>query len=150
MTHNTEAPDFSHRLARQNLCRAIFDNLFEHNLLGALLSSKHFRLYLQDRFQVSECKDHATQTLCKDLPLQANTDKIHDIQIQMLKMFSAFFIEESQIESEEELMRDLDMKYYEVFKSLPGEFEPSHPEIIKIWNERRLCFSSKYFSKLQA
>lgn len=92
--------------SNQSLSRIIFDDLFENDLLGFLLSSHHFCKYLGrlesqlDRFSARHIKQ-----------IVSNSTLLQEFHASTLEMFAGVYIEECKHKSHGDLMRDLDNKY---------------------------------------
>ena len=97
--------DDSHKI----LSRSIFDHLLELDLLGILLSSKHFKLALLN----IALKLQLTELIELELLNEILSDdvKVLDFHQLMLSMYAGIYIEECKHDDPAKLMLDLDKKY---------------------------------------
>ena len=132
--------------ARRSLGRTVFDNLFERDLLGILLSSKHFKTYITKvNFADSTALDiNAVETdLLEDiLSTDERTNSFHKF---MLEMFAGVYIKECRHQDKSALMLDLDKKLAEEMmtsEELFDEMDESINHVELAWRYRRNCMNS--------
>ena len=127
-------------VVQKNLSRAIFDALLERDLLGFLLSSKHFSIFLsQMEF------DAGDQEIALAESLLGAPFRLNGFQAFMLDMYSGVYIEECQHKTIESLMLDLDLKAAEMMLTSNGqhsgkEIQINHVELA--WRYRHHCSGS--------
>ena len=126
----------------KSLCRAVFDAMLDQDMLGMLLSSKHFHAFLKSTSFACEGDDQ-TQTLI-DLTLcdEARVNAFHQA---VLKMYSGVYIAECQHETQEALMSALDAKLATI--GVHGDdkhtADASQANLVEMaWRYRRICCNS--------
>lgn len=128
----------------KSLSRIVFDELLENDLLGFLLSSKHFKNYIcRMKFDTSSVEGQLARELIE------SGSRLKDFHEATLKMYSGVYIEECQHESNEDLMRDLDGKFSALADAGHGparldDAQENHVEMA--WKYRRHCNGGYLFN----
>ena len=125
--------------ARENLSRKVFDDLFESDLLGFLLSLRHFGCHLKR--MLVRVDDGTAFQLQSVISSTANLIEFHGAT---LAMFSGAYIEECCHDSFETLMIDLDDKLKAATQEKPQvqEFDIPQDNIENMqatWQYRKAC-----------
>ena len=132
----------------KSLQRLVFDDLFDRDLLGFLLSSNHFAHHLRnmvgrsDRFSARQLGRISNDALL--------TKEFH---LGMLEMYSGAHIKECKHTSAEALMRDLDQQFEQSASDESGEVECllAHPgteeanRVETAWQYRMVCAAGTMF-----
>ena len=94
--------------SNKNLSRFIFDQLLDRDLLGILLSSKHFKLAL-----MNITLNHRTELPEPEMLREILSDNVKVLEFHqlMLSMYAGIYIEECKHDDPAKLMLDLDKKY---------------------------------------
>lgn len=116
------------------LCRIVFHEMFDKNLLGFLYSSQHFQIFIFHlaALCVLKKKDQAMLDILagdEQLTLQFNK--------QLLTMFSGIFVEEANCKTHQDLLAKLDLKLveFETGLGLPLLQQPrAENHMKKIWS----------------
>ena len=93
-------------ITSKDLCRAVFDDLLDKDLLGFLLSSSHFRKYLNHYSDYVEPK--FAQVLKRNI---TNSSIVDAFQEQINEMFKGFYIAEATIRDQAHFLAILEEKY---------------------------------------
>lgn len=123
------------RITRAGLCRAIIDELIDHDLMGFLLSSSHFRRFLSH--YATYAPPAQSKMIRRIIP---NTKVVDEISIYLLQTYQGLHIRESSIASRSELHVALDQKimlYTRDICTADIHREESQLEPAKIEDERR-------------
>lgn len=88
------------------VCRAVFDDLMERDLLGFLLSTTHLQKYLA-HFTTYAHPNFASLVSRNIM----NVEVVASFHKHMLKMYSGIYIQEAKIATHSELFTVLDAKY---------------------------------------
>lgn len=125
---------------RGELGRFVFDAMLELDLLGVMLSPRHFKLFLSklDLEDATRLKEHALNII----ECEQETASFHQF---MLKMCSAVYIEECMHPDHESLMADLDEKCAALDLDTSELYDVDQDAIIEIemaWRYRRFCSGS--------
>jgi len=122
-------------ITQAGLCRAIIDELIDHDLMGLLLSSSHFRRFL------SHYATYAPPAQSKMIGrIILNIKKVNEISIYLLQTYQGLHIRESSIASRAKLHVALDQKimlYTRDVCTADIRSEESQLEPAKIEDERR-------------
>jgi hypothetical protein len=129
-------PTSSDIALRERLGRFVFDAMLELDLLGVMLSSKHFKLFLSklDYEGTTRERDLAREILDCEQELAA----FHQF---MLQMFSAVYIEECRHNDQDALMADLDEKCASLNLDV-SEMQDDDDVVNEVelaWRYRRVC-----------
>lgn len=139
---NTQAEINYAESVKKSLSRAVFDVLLERDLLGFLLSSKHFQIFLMKMELEAD-----TEILSLAREIFSDALKIKDFHDYMLSMFNGIYIKESSFETSGALIANLDVKLADLF--VPGADIPTvgigavnHVELA--WRYRHSCGGNRY------
>jgi hypothetical protein len=123
-----------------DLCREVFDDLMDRDLLGFLLSSSHLRKYLAHYPSYAEPK--FAEPVKRNNAHSAVVDAFHQ---KLLGMFSGAYIAEAAIKDRDELMATLEAKYEDFASKLKSSYvlyEPSLKQLESVdlaWRYRNAC-----------
>ena len=137
--HRSNVPD------QKYLCRMVFDDLFERDLLGFLLSSRHLSRHMQEL--ASRCDPFTARQIERVL---CAVDLAESFHAAMLEMYSGIHVKESSLGSPAALKRDLDEKLKRSLSASDGDplFQVSQHEINRVelaWTYRHACESGAHF-----
>lgn len=121
----------------KQLSRIVFDDLFENDLLGFLLSSHHFHKHLLRMALRSDpfTARHIQQVICNPILFQ-------EFHTSTLEMYSGVYIEECRHKVHTELMLALDEKFSQSECESSGVLDvaveaPNRVELA--WHYRNMC-----------
>lgn len=140
-----QSPSTLPSAAAKELSRAVFDALLDQDLLGLLLSSKHFAAFVKTmRF---ETRGDA-YSLAKSISVDAR--QIHEFHQVVLAMYSGVYIAECKHKTQAALMADLDAKLATAI-NLPeaGNDDLDGEQVNRVemaWRYRRTCHNSAKFA----
>lgn len=138
LTDQSSAQDSS--TSKTAICRAVFDDLMDRDLLGFLLSSAHLRKYLAHLSAYAEPKLAAT--IKRNI---GNVEVIDDFHKHILFMFKGSYIAEAKIKSRAEMLLVLDAKFEEFangLESVDVRYETSIMDLDAVemaWKYRHAC-----------
>lgn len=113
------------------LCRAVFDDLLERDLLGLLLSTSHFSSYIRG-VQLDDASALAQ--------VQGNIELEKQLHGNILSMFKAIYIAECRAATQEELNQMLDAKLAEACIQVDNDrLDQYANEVESAWRYRRAC-----------
>lgn len=125
------------QLNSQPLCRAVFDELMDKDLLGVLLSAKHFRTFLLN--VKVEAPDHIASLA---QAVGESVEQACRLQMDILKMYSGVYIAEARCKSEAELHQALDAKLQDSLAPSSRDDAGDDAQSIEVelaWRYRRTC-----------
>lgn len=122
------------------VCRAVFDDLMERDLLGFLLSTTYLQKYL------AHFSTYAQPSFARLVSRNImNAEVVASFHKHMLKMYSGIYIQEAKIAAHSELLAALDAKYEEFANELDSgdiRYEASLKQLKCVelaWKYRHAC-----------
>jgi hypothetical protein len=119
-----------------NLSRHVFDELLETDLLGFLLSSKHFEGFIKS---MTFADGSSVGQIARDL--FSSDDGIRNFHNATLNLYCGVYIAECCHKSQENLMRDLDAKWllHKQALNITGMLCAQKNLVELSWKYRREC-----------